>query len=337
MGLNSRCQPLRQRVLLLMATSAGLELALLALSCIWEEQRSTLLSCALAGFAFFATAVVVSAAILKEVSRLEADIRQTQDQLALLRSRQHELTATVNEELLDPMMSIALSLAAVSDGSLGAVPQSVVDEIQSAEERSTRLMLLLNDLLERQRLDSGKLVLDRRKLPISEPLQKAVESVEYLALQKNVQIRHEADKLDVLGDSGKLAKVALNLLASALQEATPQSVIEVQTRDLGDLVEVRIRSTAARQLTAHEQPNTTGQPNTHGRSNASDRFETGGPTSKASPQRDGNHPGLAFCKAIIDAHGGRIGVASDKDGVNTFWFRVPKPKERDPQGTSGFN
>lgn len=317
MGLNNQSQYLRQRLLQLALVCASLELCVIALACIWQEQRSAVIIIALTGAIFSALTISFCAAALNELSKLESSIRGLAERLTAMQSRQRELTSTVNEELLDPMMSIALSLATVSDGTLGELPKSVVDEIQSAEERSTQLMLLLNDLLERQRLDSGQLVVDKRKLCITEPLAKAIDAVEYMALQKNIEIRNEAESIDVIGDAAKLSKVALNLLSSALLESRPHSRIAVRSRDLGDSVEITIASTDFETTTPHKKIGTAPQ------------TTTSATASDVNEQGTASHPGLAFCKAIIDAHSGRIGIATNKNGDRSFWFRLPKPKESD--------
>lgn len=149
-------------------------------------------------------------------------------------------------------------------------------------------------------------------------LRRSLETVTAFALQEKVDVRVATTPEHVRADEYRLAQVVVNLLSNAIKFSPPGSIVDVTAEARGDDVEVRVID--------------------HGRGvPASAR----GDLRAFSPGRcfrfegqGGAGLGLAISKAIVEQHGGTIGVDSEEGRGSTFWFRVPRVIH-DDEGSAG--
>lgn len=310
MGLNFRADNLRKRVLIMVALPLIVQFAAAALiltgTSVTHHEYQMMALCLLGALLVtVAGGLKIARTINHEISSLEAAARHTDEQLSRLEHQNRELLIAVSEQMKDPLMSIGISLATISDGKLGEIPNSVGNEIRSAEETATRVTRSIADLLLHHRLKNGKLILQQRRTRLADLIKKAIHAVDYLSLQKKIQIRLSLDEgIDVLADEDKLFKAIVTLLSLACDRSPAGGSISVTVQDLHDLVEVRISDQGATMSLEHIK-------------------HTLSPGDGFSPT-DGPPIALAICKAIVDAHAGKIGLASGKDEGATFWFRLKK-------------
>ncbi|HEX6087138.1 MAG TPA: PAS domain S-box protein [Thermoanaerobaculia bacterium] len=219
-----------------------------------------------------------------------------------------DFISTVSHELRTPLTSIRGSLGLLASGVMGALPEEVTRVISVAERNSVRLISLINDILDFERLDSGKMTMQLRPTPLLRVLERSVESIAAVAQQDGVHIELHCNGASVLGDEERLMQVTVNLLSNAVKYSSRGDVVTVSASLEGESVEVRIAD--------------------HGRGIPADqqkklfrRFERA--DSSDARTKPGTGLGLAICKAIVEQHGGAIGVASREGMGSTFWFRVP--------------
>lgn len=219
-----------------------------------------------------------------------------------------QFVSTVSHELRTPLTSIRGSLGLLAAGVLGKLPPQADEAIAVAERNVVRLVRLVNDILDSERLHTGKLELHFEAIPLGEVFARSLDSVRAFAEGAGVSIVGAPSPFVVWGDGDRLVQVLVNLLSNAVKFSPPGSAVAVSAEPADGQVEVRVadrgRGVPARLQTA-----------------IFERFRQ--VESSDSRQKGGTGLGLSICKAIIELHGGAIGVASEEGKGSTFWIRVP--------------
>lgn len=219
-----------------------------------------------------------------------------------------DFISTVSHELRTPLTSIRGSLGLLASGVMGALPPDALPVVAVAERNSMRLISLINDILDFDRLESGKLRMNLRPTPLRRILDRSIESVSALAQQDGVHIELLCNGAVILGDEDRLTQVTVNLLSNAVKYSHRGDTVTVSASMEESSAEVRVAD-RGRGIPADLQKNLFRR---FGRADSSD-----------ARTQSGTGLGLAICKAIVEQHGGAIGVASREGTGSTFWFRVP--------------
>lgn len=219
-----------------------------------------------------------------------------------------EFISTVSHELRTPLTAIHGSLGLLAAGAMGELNGEARQLVTLAERNSVRLMTLINELLDFEKLENGKAAMDLRPTSLLGVLERSIESVRAFALQESVGIELHGGIASVLADETRLMQVVVHLLSNAvkyshrgglviLRAALEGSFVRVQIEDRGS----GIAESAQAELFQHFH-------------------QLDGGDARPKP---GTGLGLAICKTIVEQHGGTIGVVSRAGEGSTFWFRVP--------------
>jgi PAS domain S-box-containing protein len=237
-------------------------------------------------------------------------VRDISERLRLDRMKK-EFVATVSHELRTPLTSIRGSLSLLSSGVLGSLPDEAMDVVAIAERNTLRLITLINDILDLERLESGQMEVQIVPTSLRTVVDRALEAVRSFANEEGVALVSSVPEIQVLGDGDRLVQVLVNLLSNAVKfsERGLSVAVEAEGRDGDVLVRVvdRGRGIPAAALARLFQ-----------------RFQQ--VEASDSRQKGGTGLGLAICKVIIEQHDGEIGVDSEPGRGSTFWFRVPSPR-----------
>jgi len=175
---------------------------------------------------------------------------------------------------------------------------------------SKRLIGLINDLLDLDKLDAGKMILSLASLNVAEAVEAAIASVEPTATQSEIRISLNDGRVSpVVADRGRIIQVLVNLLSNAIKFAPEKSEIKVTLKDSGQFVSVFV----------HDDGPGVGK---EFQSTIFERFRQLPQKSKSG--QEGSGLGLPIAKLIIELHGGKIGVDSEEGKGSTFWFQLPK-------------
>jgi len=240
-----------------------------------------------------------------ELGQLAAVLNSTFARLEAAFAQQKQFASDAAHELRTPVTVILtqtqMALARERDA---ADYKQAVEACQRAAQRMRRL---IESLLELARFDAGQEVLKRMDFDFGKTVSDSVELVQTLAEEKSVKIISVVSPLEISGDPERLAQVVTNLLTNAIQYNRPDGEVRVELRLENGLAVLKISDTG--QGIAPED-----LPRVFERFYRADKSRTGA----------GNVGlGLSICKAIVEAHGGTIEVASEPNVGTTFTVRLP--------------
>jgi signal transduction histidine kinase len=219
-----------------------------------------------------------------------------------------EMVTMLSHDLRTPLTSIHGTLSLLRLGACGELPPQALQAIQIAERGSTRLLKLINDLLDIERIESGHLPIAIRTTSTQAIIVKSVEAIAGLAEQHNMQLQLPQQDLEIDADEDRLVQVLVNLLSNAINYSPDASRIVVHICNTQNGVEFSV---------SDQGP---GIPADRSR----DLFERWKQVETISAGKlNGSGLGLSICKAIVYAHGGRIGFQNRLHGGSTFWFSIP--------------
>ena len=220
-----------------------------------------------------------------------------------------EFVSTVSHELRTPLTSIAGSLGLLSGGAAGPLPEKAARLIQIAQSNSQRLVRLINDILDIEKIESGKLRLELAPLDLREIAERSIEGVQGYARELGVVITlGVSDSAPVRGDADRLIQVVTNLLSNASKFSPAGGVVKV-TVD---------RETRLARLSVVDQGS--GIPESF-RSRIFSKFaQADGSDTRA---KGGTGLGLAIAREIAERHGGRLWFESAEGEGATFHLDLP--------------
>lgn len=221
-----------------------------------------------------------------------------------------EFISTVSHELRTPLTAIrgALTLVLKKDGE--ALSAKARPMIEMAERNSERLALLINDILDLEKIEGGSLSFDFGALDLAALAVRAAEDTEGYARKHGVSLKLETHGLtaQVKGDPHRLQQVFANLISNAVKFSPPAGVVEVSVVAVQGRFRVSVKDHGP------------GIPD-HFRDRIFQRFAQA--DSSDSRDKGGTGLGLSITKAIIDRHRGRIGFTSRPGEGAEFFFDLP--------------
>jgi len=234
-------------------------------------------------------------------------LQQTVERLTEVERLKKGFLSTVSHELRTPLTSISGSLGLLASGALGALSTEVLDVVAIAERNAIRLMALINDILDLERLQTGTIELQCAAVPVTAVLHRAMDSLATFERTHGVTVETPEVSTMVWADADRIVQVLVNLLSNAVKFSPPGGVVTIAVRCSEGWVEFRVTDQGR------------GVPATH-REAIFERFRQV-ETSDAR-EKGGTGLGLAICKSIVEQHGGTIGVEGGAERGSSFWFRV---------------
>lgn len=226
-----------------------------------------------------------------------------------LEKMKDEFISTVSHELRTPLTSLRASLGLISSGSLDKRPEKQRQMVELAIGNCDRLIRLVNDILDFDRFEKGKLPLHRQQVEAIDLLRRAADVAYSAANQAHITFRIDAPSVPVLADEARLLQVLNELVANAIKFSPPETQIKLSARPAGDgavcfIVEDQGRGIAPEKL-----------------EHIFNRFQQG--DASDSRALGGTGLGLALCRSIVEQHGGRIWAESTLGKGSRFLFTVP--------------
>lgn len=257
-----------------------------------------------------------------EANHARTDLRQRTE----LDTVKDEFISTVSHELRTPLTSIRGALGLLSAGLMGKVDERAANLLRIASTNTDRLVRLINDILDLERMDSGNAPIRLRPCSLRELVLQSVDTMSAMAQEAGVYLEtapgHHGAGLLFEGDPDRLQQVLTNLLSNAIKFSPVGSTVRVETSTSPDSLTVRVED-RGRGVPADKLESIFG------------RFHQ--VEASDSRQKGGTGLGLAICRSIVHQHGGDIWAERNDlrlPGVpgTTFLVRLPRNPETETTG-----
>jgi len=246
---------------------------------------------------------------LDKVFRLMAQtITKTRAEREEAERLKKEFVAMIGHDLRTPLSSVQGTLTLLADGVYGEISDTGIKKARVAEKSIERITHLANELLDIEKIDSNNLQIELEPIVLQAAIQRSIANLEGFALYKKINIDFVGTNLEVMADETRLTQVLVNLISNAIKFSPDGSTVTV-TASQAESGQVEVRVTD------------------QGRGISADKKEEIFARYKQLDKTDAKNErgiglGLAICKAIVENHGGHIGVDSTEDGGCSFWIRI---------------
>ncbi|MGD9679658.1 MAG: ATP-binding protein [Candidatus Obscuribacterales bacterium] len=221
-----------------------------------------------------------------------------------------DFIAMVSHDLKTPLTAVLLTHEYLEHKLQDSVSDIGMKKLKTANSNINRLMGLVNNILDMERLESGRMEVSPSMAKVCDTVEEAIGSVAGIAQSKQVEIVSEVDgRIEAYIDSNRIVQVLVNLLGNALKFSPGQSRITIAAVEGDDFVRVEVKD--------------------QGPGIPQDKLDLVFERFKQADRDDetvrkGTGLGLTICKWIVESHGGSIGVTSEPGKGSTFWFTVPR-------------
>jgi len=223
-----------------------------------------------------------------------------------------EFLSVMSHELRTPLTSIKGSLGLLLGGKVVEMPEKAQDMLDIADQNCDRLTLLINDILDTEKLLAGKLTFNKDSVVVSELINMSTKANQGYADQFDVNFSIEnngCDNCTVIADENRLMQVLFNLLSNAVKYSTKGGNVRIAIDCVADKVCVSVIDQGK------------GIPSEF-RSRIFTRFSQA--DSSDTREKGGTGLGLVIAKEIIERQGGTIGFTSSPGNGATFYFELNK-------------
>ena len=273
------------------------------------------------GLLFLAGVVIVNRLQRRRLIRAEqekARIRAAEERaevLAELAELKTRFFVNVSHEFRTPLTLILGPLRDALDGAFGELGESLRPQLTLMQRNGTRLLRLINQLLDLSKLEAGSMTLHARRANLVPFLRRIVGIFASRAERRHITLQFEAkqNQIDLYFEADKLEKVFVNLLSNAFKFTPDQGTIRLSvehvTGKAGDVAEVVVKDTG-QGIAAAELPY------------IFDRFHQ--VDASTTREHEGTGIGLALVKELVVLHGGTVRVESEVGVGTTFVIRFPQ-------------
>lgn len=219
----------------------------------------------------------------------------------------NEFISIVSHELRTPLTAIRGSLGLLATGIYDSKPEKARRMLEIALTDSERLVRLVNDILDLERLDSGQVALEKTVCDAAQLMQQAVETLQPIANQAAITLRVIPVSAQVWAAPDAIIQTLTNLLSNAIKFSPANSTITLKAQPQLDGVLFQVQD-QGRGIPADKLQAIFG------------RFQQVDVSD--SRQKGGTGLGLAICQSIIQQHNGRIWAESTLGEGSTFYFTL---------------
>lgn len=228
----------------------------------------------------------------------------------LLRERQRierakqEFLSMVSHDLRSPLMSVHGFCRLLHGGSYGEVSEEAKQKASQAERNVRRLMKMINEVLDADKLDSGRLECVPSETSSATIIERAVDAVRELAAIEQVEIRQEVEDIELLADEERTVQILVNLISNCIRYAGKQPIV-VSAKPCAAGVEFAVQDRGPG-IAREDQPKL---------------FDRYFQIEKGS--KSGSGLGLSIAKTLVELQGGELGLDSELGKGCRFWFTLP--------------
>ena len=234
--------------------------------------------------------------------------------------RVSEFYSMVSHELRTPLTSIRGILGLIESGTIESGTPECEELIIMARSSSDRLIRLINDMLDLKKIESGKMELRRSKVEVSELVTCATMDLQGMSEEYSATIKYERTggrKYFVYADWDKIMQVLVNLASNAIKFSSPNALVRV--------VAEPATSNSIRFRVIDNGPGISAD-------DLKKLFQKFQQLDSSDARAvGGSGLGLAISKALVEEHGGKVGVKSVVGQGSEFWFELPEYVDRESE------
>lgn len=221
-----------------------------------------------------------------------------------------EFVSTVSHELRTPLTSITASLALLNAGGAGILPGPAARLVTIAHNNGQRLVRLINDILDIEKMESGKVVFDFKKVEIRSIVEQAIDANRAYAEGYGVRVRLDSESVscELKADADRLVQVITNLLSNAVKFSPRGEEVVVAIGRRENIVRITVRDHGS------------GIPEEF-KSHVFEKFAQADATNMR--QKSGTGLGLSIVQQIVRRLGGEVGFDSAVDRGTIFHVELP--------------
>ena len=239
------------------------------------------------------------------------DISARKEESARIERLKDDFVATASHELRTPLTSIAGALALLIGNAAGKLPDPVMRLLAIAHTNSQRLVRLIDDILDIEKLESGQVAFSFKRIKVRALLEQAIEANRGFAQGYDVRIRlvlGSESNDDVRADPDRLTQVVTNLFSNAIKFSPPGEEVVVAVETRSEFVRITVRDHG------HGIPD-------EFKPRVFEKFAQADVTDQR--QRGGTGLGLSIVKQIVNRLGGEVGFDEAPAGGTIFYVDLP--------------
>ncbi|UBF28278.1 response regulator [Kovacikia minuta CCNUW1] len=299
--------------------------------------------------------------VLLAIEQIELDgvqcLLNTINDITERKRLENEFISLVSHELRTPLTSLMGALDLLIAGKLGSLTEQGQKVLSIAITNTERLIRLINDILDLERMKSGRITMQMTKCNAASLLTEATEAMQAMADQAQVQLLTHPLDVELWADPDRLLQTLTNLLSNAIKFSEPGSKVwlraevrsqkpearsqkpegEEEGENLIQNSKFKIQNSQSSESIHHSSPPHTTHPTPHtlsitvkdqGRGIPADKLQTiferfQQVDASDSRKKGGTGLGLAICRNIVEQHDGRIWVESTLGQGSTFYVTLP--------------
>jgi signal transduction histidine kinase/CheY-like chemotaxis protein len=222
-----------------------------------------------------------------------------------------EFVSVVSHELRTPLTSIRGSLGLLASGKLGTLEESGQRMLEIAAQNTDRLVRLINDILDIERIASGTITMEPDTVSVHRLVTQAVQTVQGVAEKGGIRLRVQPVNTVLRADGDRVVQVLTNLLSNAIKFSDAGSTVSLEA----------VEENGSMRFTVTD----------NGRGIPADKLESiferfQQVDASDSREKGGTGLGLSIARSIVQQHGGDIWVESTPGNGSSFHFTIPLPE-----------
>lgn len=241
-----------------------------------------------------------------ELAHLDNALHNMSESMEEAQKERQAFLAMVSHELRTPLMAVSSTFEMLSEGIFGDLQDIAREKSQQSEKLLEKLLGRINDLLDLEKLEAGKLPLTRKTIYLEAAIEKAIDQVQDLSNERHVTIDAIETDIELMADPDRLAQILRNLLQNAIQHSPGGKSVDIEIKEADGWVLLNILDSGpgiAEDLQAQ----------------LFERFRS----TTDSDQLVIKGMGLPIARHLAAAHNAEIGYTPRPEGGSIFWLRMP--------------
>ena len=239
-----------------------------------------------------------------------------------------EFVSVISHELRTPLTSIHGSLKLLATGRLGSLSEEGRQMLEIADENTDRLVRLVSDVLDLQRIESGNVAMDKRICDAHDLMMQATETMQGMAQQHNITLATTPTSIALKVDPDYIVQTLTNLLSNAIKFSPPGRTVWLTAEQSHGSQAINPKSKIQSLKSSSSSPYVTFEVKDQGQGIPTGKLESiferfHQVDTSDSRNKGGTGLGLAICRRIVEQHGGKIWAESKLGEGSSFHFTLP--------------